>query len=529
MFSRLKLFRLLPAFLVACLLNLTVSGFSFGEGPMLGVANLEINLTRRASQQDIVAAPPQMEAIRAKIKKQVESGEIPSFAIAVSRGGKIIWMEAFGWANRDSKTEATLDTIYPLASVSKSITATALMTLAEKEKVNLFDPAEKYLGAAKLTSYRGKSSDLRVIDLINMTGGIPHYWQFYYPEDKQISLVERINRYGIVVFPPGKVYSYSNFSFAVAEQVVTQTAGQNLDDYLRSQVFAPLGMTNTFLGFQPAVKKQIAAGYDFQNKPVTHSDFEPKGGAGFFSSAADLIRYGMFHLKNKTGGRKKVLSDEFIDGLHYNPAPNSPNKGYTGGWANIDLGGYNLLLSNGSVMGSQSTLLLLPSEDAAIVCLTNTSKGEGLTDQTAFEIANVLKPDFNEKFSKIVAEAEAREAGKDYKPAPQFVGVWSGKIKTYSGEVPLTVNFDANGKVYVQIKGQMEALLNRVRIENGMLKGRFAGSIPTDDAARRCHRIELEMFIDNDEMYGIAKAQSTDPQPGFGLPSYIELRKNKTQ
>jgi hypothetical protein len=236
----------------------------------------------------------------------------------------------------------------------------------------------------------------------------------------------------------------------------------------------------------------------------------------------------MFHLKNETSRGKHVLSDESIDKLHSNPDPNSPNKGYAGGWANIDLGGYNVLLSNGSVMGSQATLLLLPSEDAAIVCLTNTSKGEGLTDQTAFEIANVLKPDFNEKFSKIIAAAETREAGVDYKPTPQLVGVWSGKIKTYSVEVPITVNFDSNGKVYVQIKGQMEALLNRVRIENGMLKARFAGNVPTEDAARRCHRIDLEMFIDNDEMYGIAKAHSTDSEPGFGLPSYIELRKNKT-
>ena len=189
------------------------------------------------------------------------------------------------------------------------------------------------------------------------------------------------------------------------------------------------------------------------------------------------------------------------------------------------MGGYNALLSNGSVMGSQSTLLLLPSEDAAIVCLTNTSKGEGLTDQIAFEIANILKPDFSEKFSKLAAEAEKKEAALDYKPTPQFIGVWEGKIKTYAGEVPVTLNFDPNGKVYVKIKGQMEALLNNVRLENGMLKARLAGSIPTEDAANSCHRIDLEMFIENNEMYGIAKAFSTDSKPRFGLPSYIELKK----
>lgn len=481
----------------------------------------------KEAKQPVVAPPTEMSAIRGKIKKLVESGEIPSFVVAVSKNGKMIWEEAFGWADREGKVKATTHTIYPLASTSKSITATTLMILVKKEKLKLDDPVEKRLGDAKLTFYRGKAADLKIRDLINMTGGIPHQWQYYYAEDagKQISLAERIKRYGIVVFPPGKFFSYSNFSFGVAEQVISQTAGRNMNDYAQTELFTPLGMKNSFLGFQPAYKNSIAVGYDFQNNPVTHSDFEPKGGAGFFSTAEDLIRYGMFHLKDEKSNWNRVLSGELVDALHQKPAPDAPNKRYVAGWGYIDFGDYYALLGNGSILGAASSLMLIPSEKAAIVCLTNASKGNGLTDQIAFEIANAFKPDFNDRLKKKIAEVEAEENGVDYKPTPEFVGIWEGKIKTYSGELPVTFNFDGNGKVYVKIKGQMETLLNEIKLENKMLRARFSGNIPTEDAAGKCHRIDLELAIEKNEMYGAARAVTTGSKSGFGLPSYIELRK----
>lgn len=512
-------------FLAVCLLAATGS-LSFAAHLGANSRSFRTGRTVFNDKQIAVTPPAEMEAIRAKIKKQVESGEAPSVVVLVSKNGKIIWEEAFGWADRERKVIATSQTVYPLASTSKSITSTVLMTLAQKGKINLDDAAENYLGDAKLTFYRGKSSDLKVRDLINSTGGIPHQWQFYYPEDagKQLTLAERIKRYGIVVFPPGKFHTYSNFSFGIAEQIISQVAGQNLNDYARRELFAPLGMKNTFLGFQAAYKNQIAIGYDFQNKPVTHTDFEPKGGAGFFSSGEDLMRYGMFHLKNE-GDWRSILSDKMLDAIHKKPNPDSPNSRYVAGWGYLDFDDYYALLSNGSVSGSGSSLMLIPSEKSAIVCLTNSSKGNDLTDQIAFEIANVLKPDFGDRLKRKIAEVEALEKSVDYKPTEQFVGEWEGKIKTYSGEVPITMNFDANGRIYVKIKGQMETLLNNVRLEGGMLRARFSGNIPTEDAMSKCHRIDLQVVVENGEMYGVARAETTGSKNGFGLPSYIELKR----
>jgi CubicO group peptidase (beta-lactamase class C family) len=118
-----------------------------------------------------------------------------------------------------------------------------------------------------------------------MTGGIPHYWQYYYPDEREqpLPLPEQIGRYGIVVSRPGEVFSYSNFSYALAAQLISAASGKSFSDFMRQEVFVPLGMNQTSLGARAGLERQTATGYDFENQRVQHSHFGPQGGAGFYS------------------------------------------------------------------------------------------------------------------------------------------------------------------------------------------------------------------------------------------------------
>ena len=96
------------------------------------------------------------DAVRQSIRKQLVETQTPSIAVAVARDGKIIWEQGFGWADREKRIAADEHTMYSLASISKPITATGLMTLVAAGKVNLDRPVNDYLGAAKL---RGRAGD----------------------------------------------------------------------------------------------------------------------------------------------------------------------------------------------------------------------------------------------------------------------------------------------------------------------------------------------------------------------------------
>ncbi len=103
--------------------------------------------------------------------------------MAVAHEGEIIWEEGFGWADRENRTPASEHTLYSLASISKPITATGLMLLVERGKVDLDKPIDDYLGEAKLRARVGDASEATVRRVANHTSGLPLHYQFFYEDE----------------------------------------------------------------------------------------------------------------------------------------------------------------------------------------------------------------------------------------------------------------------------------------------------------------------------------------------------------
>ena len=93
---------------------------------------------------------PQSGVVADEIEKILVEEGIPSIAVAVAIGGNIVWVEGFGWADREARRPATAHTPYSLASISKPMTATGLMVLVERGEIDLDAPVNDYLGDAKL-------------------------------------------------------------------------------------------------------------------------------------------------------------------------------------------------------------------------------------------------------------------------------------------------------------------------------------------------------------------------------------------
>ena len=86
-------------------------------------------------------------AVRAYINKTIAEKQLPSVSVALAKNGKIIWEEAFGWADREKMIPATPDTVYALASLTKPYTSTGVMELVEQHKIDLDHPINEYLGS----------------------------------------------------------------------------------------------------------------------------------------------------------------------------------------------------------------------------------------------------------------------------------------------------------------------------------------------------------------------------------------------
>src|SRR5215813_10504490 len=119
------------------------------------------------------------DRVREFIKQQLTERRLPSIAVAVARDGQIIWEEAFGWADSEKRIPATAHTMYSLASISKPFTATGLMILKERGRIELDRPINEYLGKAKLHARVGDPAEATVRRVANHTAGLPPHYQHF--------------------------------------------------------------------------------------------------------------------------------------------------------------------------------------------------------------------------------------------------------------------------------------------------------------------------------------------------------------
>jgi CubicO group peptidase (beta-lactamase class C family) len=171
----------------------------------------------------------------------------PSLAVAVAKEGNIIWEEAFGWANREKRIPATVETRYAIASVSKPLTALGVMVLVNRGLLKLDDSVNKFLGNIKLTAYEGDAATVTIKHLLQHTSGLPRHWRNFYSDESETppKLSETINRYGILVNTPGTQHLYTNLGYGLLAHIIEQVSGSPFSEFMRKEVFQPLGMTNT--------------------------------------------------------------------------------------------------------------------------------------------------------------------------------------------------------------------------------------------------------------------------------------------
>jgi CubicO group peptidase (beta-lactamase class C family) len=463
--------------------------------------------------------------IRSKVRALVKRGEHPSMAVAVAQRGEILWEEAFGWMDKDDRVKAAPTTIYPIASLSKSLTATGLMILVEQKKVGLDDPVEEYIAPSKLTVYEGKASKVTVRKILNMTSGVPHGYIVYEDPHATLDLRKFIGQYGIVVFPPGEVELYSNFSYAVLELIIENVTHASFANFMQTEVFDPLGMIQTSVGV-PNSLEHVATKYKSNSTVVPHNYFVPAAAGGVYSSAHDLIRYGMFHLKNHLPNQRQILGDETLNTMHRAKDGNFKSAIMALGWASVTLDNNTAwILSNGGIEGATSMLSLVPAGNLAVVCLTNSSSPTRITDQIAIEITDALLPRFSDRVEAFMRQHELETAMRLYRPTRELIGSWEGKIKAQATETPIKMIFHDNGKIDVSLGEHHETVLKNASLGNGELKGDFKGTFCSRIMVKYSHSqtISIHVKINNNRMYGVA----TESEGGKGLlsPSYVCLQR----
>jgi CubicO group peptidase (beta-lactamase class C family) len=465
----------------------------------------------------------QLSKMRSRIVQMVENEKIPSLAIAVVRKGRILWEEAFGFEDLENKIKASPLTIYPIGSISKSLTATGVMVLVQRGQLNLEDPIEKHIAPTKLAVNEGQASAVTVRRVLNMTAGIPHGYKVCRREELRPPLQSFVERYGFTAFPPGELELYSNFAYALLELLIETISGLDFAEFMTREVFDPLKLLHTSVG-APSIEKPVAVKYATDLAPIPHTYFIPAAAGGIYSSIYDLIRYGSFHLGSCLPNQTPILDEKALATMHMDKDATLQSSIMALGWGSVNIGDDVIwLISNGSIEGATSMLSLVPSADLAVACLTNVTSQSGIADQITVEVIDALLPDFADRVAAFMQRYEQICASTSFHPSPLFNGTWEGEIRANYDRVPIQIVFSVDGQVSVRLNNGKKRLLSNVRIEDSELKGDFKSRLPNGKNVLGDHVIDLHLKARNNGISGIATARIGTGQDYAMLPYYVRL------
>lgn len=250
-----------------------------------------------------------IEAARDAVWKTITSGKGSSATVAVMDGGKIVYSEGFGSAERKTGKSVDRSTRFNIGSTSKMFVATAILLLADEGKVSIDEPVVKYIPEFEMKDRRYR--DITVRMLFNHSSGLPgstFIFGYEPEEDPYKELLQGIKGSNLK-HDPGSIGIYCNDGFTLAEMMVERVSGRKFIDFLRERVFLPLGMKDT----GPSIGEtggNISHFYD----PETGKKYPPEmilvhAAGGLSSTAEDLCRFG----DSFCPGGKKILSQRSID------------------------------------------------------------------------------------------------------------------------------------------------------------------------------------------------------------------------
>lgn len=282
-------------------------------------------------------APPQTLAeLEAEIEKALRLTGTPGAAIAIVSRDKVEWVKAIGWADVATKKPATTKTLFRLGSVSKGLVALAALKLQEEGKLKLTDTLRQWVPECPIDNPWEATDPIRLEHLLEHTSGLPEMGlnEYAHSDPKPVTMAESLafdpsNRR--VRWRPGTRKAYSNYGVQLAAAAVEKAAGKRFEDYVRDEIFLPLGMTSATY-FPPSGEPGVTSTYRADGQPVPYSHALYRAAGSVNASAEDMANYVRFHLQRGSVDRRQIVGPESMDRLEVPRTSPAARVGVTSGY-----------------------------------------------------------------------------------------------------------------------------------------------------------------------------------------------------
>ncbi|MEO8072828.1 MAG: serine hydrolase [Acidobacteriota bacterium] len=340
-----------------------------------------------ANYYTVIAQTSDLKDLDAFIAQAIKRYQVPGAAVAVVRDGKVIMVKGYGVRDATKSDKVDENTIFQVASITKTFTAAAAASVADEGKVDWDTPIFNYLPEfVAYDPYTTRHLTLR--DLLAMRTGLPAFTgdqldNFGYDRPE---ILRRL-RYMKPRYSLREVSQYSNAGFFIAGEVTARASDQSWNSLVEKRLFAPLKMTRSGTSVKDLQKNNSAAQHaivDGKAALVLPSNQDTMGAAGSVTStASDLSHWMLMFLNKGSYEGKEVLKPETVSELFKRSmvgkiefselAPISETTGfyYGLGFDSFDYAGHHIIEKAGALSGVRTVLTLVPSKNTGIVVLAN--------------------------------------------------------------------------------------------------------------------------------------------------------------
>lgn len=332
----------------------------------------------------------------------MKNTKIPGMSVKITLKGETFYERNYGSREVKEQKPATSDTIYGIASMTKSITCVAILMLQEQGKLNIQDPVNKYVPI----QLGFKDHPITIHNLMSHSSGIPNLGTYLFPiTNEELNWVQRANipmnnwddfyfhindAKDEIISEPGKKYYYSNDSFTILSQIIEKVSSVPYEEFVKINILEKLHMDkSTYFRKDLEHFDDVSVGYDdskenkkLKRKPKPHTTGPFNSGAGGLNSTVnDLTKYLQFHLRKGLVNGEKILSEDLLQQMYMPHNKNSQMdrsllglKGdyYGYGLATVeDFLGKKILYHGGSSGVSGGVLCFVPELELTYVQLQN--------------------------------------------------------------------------------------------------------------------------------------------------------------
>lgn len=302
------------------------------------------------------------------VAETMKAQQMPGLSVALV-DGDFRWSRGFGFADLENQVPATADSSYRMASVSKPMTAVAILKLADEGKLDLDAEVQTYV-----PYFPRKAHRVTVRQVLAHQGGISHYRDY----EKEGRIKEpKTTREAIAIFAdfdlvnePGTKYSYSSYGYNLLGAIVEEVSGQPFGTYMRENVWKPLGMNATLMDDPRAIIPHRVDGYVLEDGKLRRSEYvdisSRFGGGGTRSTVGDMVRL----FEGLAEG--KVLKPETRE-LAWAPLPTRDGQPttYGLGFGSETHKGLRAIAHTGSQQETKTSLMMVPGQRFIVALASN--------------------------------------------------------------------------------------------------------------------------------------------------------------